>query len=118
MDDRPQLVPVDAIADGSPAVHFPLVHFASAPIMARFIMERVFGSMTSSDQPKPQHQPVLDYRDLARADKALQARFNGVLRDRGILKSPAKIYPHLALTEDDLQQTETAITAAAAAVAA
>ena len=63
-------------------------------------------------------QPVLDYRDLARADKALQARFNGVLRDRGILKSPAKIYPHLALTEEDLQQTETAITAAAAAVAA
>lgn len=63
-------------------------------------------------------QPVLDYRDLARADKALQARFNGVLRERGILKSPAKIYPHLALTEEGLQQTETAITAAAAAVAA
>ncbi len=31
----------------------------SAPIMARFIIERVFASIASSPQPKPQHQAVI-----------------------------------------------------------
>src|SRR6056297_3701488 len=31
----------------------------SAPIMARFIIDRVLGSITSSPQPKPQHHAVI-----------------------------------------------------------
>ena len=61
--------------------------------------------------------PIRDYRDTFAADKTAQGTFNRVLREHGILKSPAKIYPHLALTEDDLRQTEAAFIAASAAVA-
>ena len=60
--------------------------------------------------------PIRDYRDTFTADKTAQGTFNRVLRKHGILKSPAKIYPHLALTEADLGQTESAIQAAAAAL--
>jgi len=60
--------------------------------------------------------PIRDYRDTFAADKTAQGTFNRVLREQGILKSPAKIYPHLALTEADLGQTESAIQAAAAAL--
>ena len=58
--------------------------------------------------------PIRDYRDTFAADKTAQGTFNRVLREQGILKSPAKIYPHLALTEADLGQTESAIQTAAA----
>ena len=60
--------------------------------------------------------PIRDYRDTFAADKTAQGTFNRVLREHGILKSPAKIYPHLALTEADLTRTESAIQAAAAAL--
>lgn len=60
--------------------------------------------------------PIRDYRDTVAADKTAQGTFNRVLREHGILKSPAKIYPHLALTEADLDQTESAIQAAAKAL--
>jgi glutamate-1-semialdehyde 2,1-aminomutase len=56
---------------------------------------------------------ITDYRDLGQADKAKQAAFNKSLRASGILKSPAKIYPHLALTEADLSVTHEAIEMAA-----
>ena len=61
--------------------------------------------------------PIRDYRDTFAADKTVQGTFNRVLREHGILKSPAKISPHLALTEADMTQTESAIQAAAAALA-
>ena len=60
--------------------------------------------------------PIRDYRDTFAADKTAQGAFNRVLREHGILKSPAKIYPHLALTEADLGQTGSAIQAAATAL--
>ena len=62
-------------------------------------------------------QPISDYRDLGHADKTQQSAFNASLRKSGILKSPAKLYPHLALTEDDLALTQTAIERAAKALA-
>ena len=58
-------------------------------------------------------EPIADYRDLGQADKAKQATFNKSLRASGILKSPAKIYPHLALTEADMALTQEAIETAA-----
>lgn len=60
--------------------------------------------------------PVRNYRDTFHADKNAQAQFNKVLRDNGIFKSPAKLYPHLALTDEDLERTKAAINAASQAV--
>ncbi|MEL6203866.1 MAG: aminotransferase class III-fold pyridoxal phosphate-dependent enzyme [Pseudomonadota bacterium] len=61
--------------------------------------------------------PVRDYRDTVRADKEAATRWNGRLHTHGIFKSAGKTYPCLALTEEDLAQTEAAMAAAAGAVA-
>ena len=58
-------------------------------------------------------QSVNDYRDVVAADATKGQKFNQSLRKRGIFKSPGKVYPSLALTEEDLQQTEAAIEQAA-----
>ena len=47
-------------------------------------------------------EPVRNYRDTFHANKARQSKFNAVLRRQGILKASEKIYPHLAITDDDL----------------
>jgi len=62
--------------------------------------------------------PVLNYRDMMKADTARAATFNAAVREKGILKPGAKLYPHLALTEEDLAQTEAAFAYAAEQVAA
>ena len=53
--------------------------------------------------------PVRDYRSWLNGDAEKNARFNTLLRARGIFKAPGKLYPSLALTEADLQQTREAI---------
>ena len=62
--------------------------------------------------------PVRNYRDWLKGDAAVNARFNAVLREKGILKAPGKLYPCLAITEDDIAQTIEAIEAAAMALEA
>ena len=57
--------------------------------------------------------PVADYRDVRRGDARRAARFDALLRERGILKPAGKVYPSLALDEADLAQTEDAIAEAA-----
>ena len=42
--------------------------------------------------------PVRNYRDWLKGDASVNGQFNKVLREKGILKSPAKLYPCLALT--------------------
>lgn len=59
-------------------------------------------------------QSVRNYRDVANGNSDINGRFNRALRERGILKSPGKIYPSLALTDEDIAWTSEAITAAAA----
>ncbi len=59
---------------------------------------------------------VRNYRDVLAADAATNGRFNKHLRAGGILKSPSKTYPCLALTEEDFEVTESAIAAAVAAL--
>lgn len=61
-------------------------------------------------------KPVTDYRSWMLGDKNKNARFNQVLRDNGIFKAPGKLYPCLAITDDDLALSETAIRKAAAAL--
>ncbi len=56
---------------------------------------------------------VVDYRGVLAGDAEMAKRFNRALRDKGILKPDGKFYISLALTEDDLAQTEAAIAYAA-----
>ena len=56
-------------------------------------------------------QPINDYRDTLTNDKATLAKFNGLLMDKGILKSwPDKFYPSLAHTSEDVDKTIEAFT--------
>ena len=48
--------------------------------------------------------PVRDYRDVLRSDTARVARFNAVMMEHGVFKSPGKTYPSLALTEEDFDR--------------
>lgn len=57
---------------------------------------------------------VHNYRSWLAVDHEKNERFNHTLREHGILKSPGKCYPCLALTEEDLEQTAKAIKTAAA----
>ena len=60
---------------------------------------------------------VRSYRDVAAADTKRSAAFNAALRANGIFKSPGKVYPCLALTEEDFAMTEAAIVRATEAIA-
>lgn len=88
----------------------------SAALGAQGIAHRIVGDPTLFD-PVFIDRDVRDYRDTASADASASARFNAVLRAEGIFKAGAKTYPHLALTEEDFQQTEAAVQKAARALA-
>ena len=60
---------------------------------------------------------VTDYRSWLSGDAKRNGAFNDVLREEGILKSPAKVYPSLPISEADLEKTRQAVTKAAAAIA-
>ncbi len=61
-------------------------------------------------------RPVRDYRDYMTGDGKRLATFNTVLREEGIFKSPGKLYPSMALTDEDLAQTDAAFAKAAQAL--
>ncbi len=50
-------------------------------------------------------EPVRDYRGTLAGDAELMRRFNGLLRERGILKGESKYYISLAHTDDDIAFT-------------
>ena len=50
-----------------------------------------------------------DYRSATHDDPARNATYNATLRQHGIFKSPGKLYPSLAITEADLDQTKSAV---------
>jgi len=56
---------------------------------------------------------VRNYRDIHAADMARNIRFNDLLRGQGIFKPIGKVYPSLAITDSDLDQTIAAIRHAA-----
>lgn len=60
---------------------------------------------------------ICDYRGWFAADKERSARFNAALRAHGVLKSPGKTYPCLALDDADLNITRKALEAAAGVLA-
>lgn len=58
------------------------------------------------------NQACRDYRTATHDDPSQNVLYNNALRARGVFKSPGKLYPSLALTEEDLTQTKLAIVAA------
>jgi glutamate-1-semialdehyde 2,1-aminomutase len=50
-------------------------------------------------------QPIKDYRDSLKGDKAMLGRFNKLLRERGIMKGESKYYVSLAHTQADIDHT-------------
>lgn len=79
------------------------------------VAHRIVGQPTLFDVVFTEHE-VRNYRDVKAADAGKNVRFNVVLRENGIFKSAGKMYPHLALTEEDFAQTDGAIAAAAQAL--
>ncbi len=61
-------------------------------------------------------RPCRDYRDAQHDDPGLSALYNDMLRRLGIFKSAGKLYPSLAITEADLDQTKAAVLAAVQAL--
>lgn len=59
-------------------------------------------------------QPIKDYRDTLKGDKAIAGKFNKLLRERGIMKGESKYYVSLAHTRADIDHTIRAWTEAAA----
>ena len=57
-----------------------------------------------------------DYRTAKHSQPDLAALYNKTLREQGILKSPSKLYPSLAISEEDLHLTEAAVNMAVDAV--
>jgi glutamate-1-semialdehyde 2,1-aminomutase len=63
-------------------------------------------------------QPLKDYRDTLKGDKAIATKFNKLLRERGIMKGESKYYVSLAHTRADIDHTIGAWTEAAKLLAA
>ena len=59
----------------------------------------------------------MNYRDTLGADSEKSNMFNKVLRENGIFKAGAKLYPCLALDNDDIEKTITAFGEAAQSIA-
>ena len=87
-----------------------------AALNAEGVARRIIGHETLFDIVFTDRD-IANYRDVKAGDAARLARFNQVLRDHDIFKSPGKTYPCLALSEEDFARTEAALRTAAAAVA-
>ena len=55
---------------------------------------------------------VSNYRHTKAADAERNGKFNAALRNQGIFKSPGKCYPSLAITPEDLELTQNAVSRA------
>ncbi len=92
-----------------------IMGMASTALDAHDIPHRIVGDPTLFEVVFTDSD-VRNYRDVLASDTARQEKFNRVLRREGLLKSPGKTYPCLALTDKDLTQTRTAYMRAAEAL--
>ncbi len=93
-----------------------LMDMLSNELGSRDVPHRLVGDPTLFDVMFLDHD-IRNYREGVRADSKRNAHFNQVLRQNQILKSPGKLYPHMALVEDDFDLAALAINKAAQAVA-
>jgi glutamate-1-semialdehyde 2,1-aminomutase len=62
------------------------------------------------------HDSCIDYLSPKHHQPALAALYHQTLREQGILKSPSKLYPSMAVSEEDLHKTEAAVNRAVDAI--
>ncbi|WP_170762062.1 aspartate aminotransferase family protein [Ruegeria lacuscaerulensis] len=62
--------------------------------------------------------PCRDYRSARHDDPKRGEVYNGTLRSEGIFKAPGKLYPSLAITDSDLDQTRDAVEKAVRVISA
>ncbi|KUJ80316.1 glutamate-1-semialdehyde 2,1-aminomutase [Ruegeria marisrubri] len=93
-----------------------LMEMAKAALNARGIPHRIVGDPTLFEVVFTTGE-IRDYRDVFASDTARATRFNAVLMQNGLFKSPGKTYPSLALTEADFEVCEAAYDKAAQAIA-
>lgn len=93
-----------------------LIAMQSDALAKRGIVHRVCGDATLFDILFTDAEPT-NYRNAKHRDPKANMVWNGALRANGVFKSPGKVYPSLALTQDDLELTQNAIECAADAVA-
>jgi glutamate-1-semialdehyde 2,1-aminomutase len=80
------------------------------------VAHRIVGHPTLFDVAFTDRE-IRTYRDVLSADAQKNAKFNAALREMGVFKSPGKVYPCLALTEDDFAWTDAAIAKAVQVIA-
>lgn len=79
------------------------------------IAHRICGDETLFDIFFTQ-SPCRDYRNAKHDDPQRNILYNDTLRQHGIFKSPGKLYPSLAVSKEDLAQTQAAIEKAVEAI--
>lgn len=85
-------------------------HLAEAGIAHQIVGDPTLFDVVFSERP------VRDYRDVVQADTSRNAAFNKALRAAGVFKSPGKLYPSLAIDDQDLEWTDRAVREAAAKI--
>jgi glutamate-1-semialdehyde 2,1-aminomutase len=90
-----------------------LMDMQSAALTQQGISHRICGDPTLFDIYFTDADPK-DYRTARHADPRLNNIWNATLREQGVFKSPGKLYPSLALTDEDLALTSKAFERAAA----
>lgn len=89
-----------------------LIDMQAAALSREGIAHRICGDPTLFDIYFTETEPV-DYRSARHSDPRLNEVWNHALRTHGILKSPGKLYPSLALGHDDIELTRSAFQFAA-----
>ncbi|MEM6759136.1 MAG: aminotransferase class III-fold pyridoxal phosphate-dependent enzyme [Pseudomonadota bacterium] len=79
------------------------------------IAHQIVGDETLFDIYFTEHA-CRDYRSAAHDNPQRNVTFNTALRQHGVFKSPGKLYPSLAITDDDLALTRDAVAAAVRAI--
>ena len=92
-----------------------LMDMQSAALAEQGIVHHICGDPTLFDIYFTDVDPV-DYRSAKHSDPKINAVWNSTLRAHGVFKSPGKLYPSLALENDDLEMTRSAFKHAAHAV--
>ena len=78
-------------------------HLSSAGLPHQIVGDETLFDIVFTDKK------IRNYRDVFGADATTNLKFNGILRENGVFKSPGKTYPSLALTAEDLELTEKAV---------
>ncbi|MEO1564032.1 MAG: aminotransferase class III-fold pyridoxal phosphate-dependent enzyme [Pseudomonadota bacterium] len=84
-------------ADGETLMDAQASALSHAGIAAQIVGDATLHEVVFTDKP------VRNYRDVLAQDKSRTAAWNHSLRASGIFKSPGKLYPNFALSDQDLE---------------